>query len=84
MKRCPECNSEKIIEDAKGVDRADYMTDYGFKVKVDGDPDAVFFKGAVYSEVDAKICADCGCIRFYAVSARQLRTAYKNRQKDVS
>jgi len=83
MKKCPECSSEKIIEDAKGIDYGDY-TDYGFKVKVEGNPEALFFKETVSSEVDAKICADCGYIRFYAVSSRQLWTAYQNRRKDVS
>ncbi len=83
MKKCPECESEKIVEDARGVDYGDYNSVNNFKVKVDGDPDALIFKETVYSEVKAKICAECGYIRFYAISPRQLWTAYKNRQKDV-
>ena len=83
MKKCPECDSEKIIEAAKVIDYGKQMADYGFKVAVDGDPNALIFKERVYSDVEAKICADCGYIRFFAISPRKLWTAYQNRQKDI-
>ena len=60
------------------------MGNYGFKVAVDADPDALLFKGTVYSEVRADVCADCGFIRFYAANAQNLWRTYQNGRKDVS
>ena len=84
MKKCPECESERIIKDARAIDRTEDLVNIGFQVAVDENPDALIFKSAVYSETKAEICADCGYIQFYAVTPRTLWTAYQTRQKDVS
>ena len=84
MKKCPECDSERIIKDARAIDTGESYMNFRFQVAVDADPDALLFKSTVYSETKVEICADCGYIRFYAVSSRNLWSIYQTRQKDVS
>ena len=81
MKNCPECNSDNIIVDAKALDRGDYNVNGGFKVAIDESPDAFMFKQTAYSEVNLKICGECGYIRFYAKDLQTLKNANDNRQK---
>ena len=84
MKKCPDCGSEKIIERARAIDSGEGFMNMGFTVAVDAEPDALLFKNTRRSEVNAKICGDCGYIRFYAKEAGYLWRAYQNQQKDVS
>lgn len=78
MKKCPECNSEKIISDAKLLERGDGGEQI---IAVDADPSAVIFKKRTSSDITAKVCGDCGFIRFYAKYPSNLWTAYQNREK---
>ena len=83
MKNCPECNSQKIIVNAKAVDLGDYNSLNDMKVAVEEKPDALIFKQRIYSTVKAHVCADCGFIQFYAEDPKTLWAAYQNRQKNV-
>lgn len=83
MKSCPECNSQKIITDAKAIDRGDHNSSNDMRVSVDEKPAALIFKQRIYSTVKAHVCADCGFIQFYAEDTKTLWTAYQNRQKNV-
>jgi len=78
MKKCPDCNSEKIIKNAKAIDRGEGNMNLNFSVAVDESPEAFIFKQTVYSEVDADICGECGFIQFYAKSPEVLWEAYQN------
>lgn len=79
MNECKECGSERIIKDAMAIDRADYNQNLGFQLAVQEDPNALIFKGSIYSQTTADVCADCGLISFYAVAPEELWTAYQNR-----
>ncbi len=83
MKSCPECDSQKVIKDAKVIDRGDHNSSNDMRVSVDEKPDALIFKQRIYSTVRAHICADCGFIQFYAEDPNMLWLAYQNRQKNV-
>lgn len=84
MKKCPECESEKIIEGAGVIIANGNYPNNGFMVAVDANPDAFIFKERRESGVKTSICGDCGYMRFYAEKAQYLWRAYENRQKDVS
>ncbi len=84
MKKCPDCNSEKIIKNAKAIDRAEGNVNMGFSVAIDEFPDAFVFKQRTYSEVDADVCGECGFVQFYAKNPEILWTAYQNQVKNVS
>ena len=56
MKKCPECNSEKIIQNAKVANRSENTVN--FSVAVDEYPDAFIFKQRLYSEIDADVCGE--------------------------
>ncbi len=83
MKSCPDCNSQKIIKDAKALDRGDSNSNNDMRVSVDEKPDALIFKQRNYSDIRAHICGDCGFIQFYADDPKTLWMAYQNRQNDV-
>lgn len=78
MKKCPECGSEKIISDAKLLERGDNSEPI---IAVEADPSAIFFKNRTISDITANVCGDCGFIRFYAKYPSNLWTAYQNRGK---
>lgn len=80
MKKCPDCNSENIIENVRLIE-TDRNIDRFVKVAVDESPDALFFKERNYSEIIVKVCADCGLIQQYASQPKILLNAYQNQQK---
>lgn len=73
MKKCPECDSENIISEAKLVERG---TGSEPIIAVDENPSAMVFKKRTTSDITAKVCGDCGYIRFYAKYPGNLRSAY--------
>ncbi len=82
MKNCLECGSERIIPDVKALDYNDGSY-YDLRIAVDQNPGAFIFKNRNYSDVKAKVCADCGYIHFFAENPENLWYAYQNRQKNV-
>ncbi len=57
---CPRCKSEKIIPDARVLDRDGQYADGNLSVQVCGNPDAWIFKDAHQVELRATICCQCG------------------------
>lgn len=84
MKNCLECGSEKIVPEVKVIDRGHGHSTYNFTVAVDENPDAFIFKQRNYSDVKAKVCADCGFIGFYATDPKLLWQIYQRKQNKVS
>ena len=80
MKKCPDCNSEKIINNAKAIDRGEGNVNLNLSVAVDEFPDAFIFKQRIYSAVDADVCGECGFIQFYAKNPELLWDAYQNQE----
>lgn len=80
MKKCFECDSERIIKNAKTIDMAGFAH---LAAAVDAQPDALVFKQRSESAVRAEICADCGYISIYAVNPQLLWTAYQSQKNDV-
>lgn len=78
MKNCPECGSENIINDARLIERGEGGEPL---IAVDENPSALVFKKRTTSDINAKVCGDCGFIRFYAKYPSGLWTAYQNRGK---
>jgi len=80
MKKCPDCNSEKIIKNAKAIDRGEGNVSMDFSVAVDEFPEAYVFKHRISSAVDADVCGECGFIQFYAKNPELLWDAYQNQE----
>jgi len=80
MKKCPDCNSEKIIKNAKAIDRGEGNVSMDLSVAVDEFPDALIFKQRIYSELDADVCGECGFIQFYAKNPELLWDAYQKQE----
>lgn len=81
MNVCPKCQSDKIIPQAKVLNRTENM--FNFEVGVYENPDAFIFKNRVTSPVYAKVCGECGYIEFYAAYRHDLYQAFlKSKDKD--
>ncbi len=73
MRKCPECNSEKIIKDAITSN-----SDGGkLSLAVDEQPNNLIIKNRKYSELTAQICGDCGFVQFFVKFPETLWSAYK-------
>ena len=83
MKNCPECSSEKIIEDVRVLDSTENYINADLRVAVYEKPDALIFKQKIDTIVKAKVCADCGFTRFYANEPKKLWFAYQNQKNNV-
>ena len=79
MKNCPECDSENIINHARLSSRGG---SFGTPlIAVDEEPYAAFFRKTSSSDINIKVCGNCGLVRFYAINPGDLWTAYQNREK---
>jgi len=72
MKKCLECGSEKILQNAETEERT-----FILMIKAFGKPDAIVFKDAVTSKVKAKVCVNCGYVQFYATNLSELNRIYE-------
>jgi hypothetical protein len=75
-RRCVRCNSGRVVPRATIWDQGD--TSGGtLQAYVEAKPDALFFRGAVYATLFARICADCGHAELFADGAEELYAAYR-------
>ena len=80
MLQCPKCGSTSNVERAAVT----VSTEYGDKpvnLRIDTDPDALFFKGAKRTPLEASICGQCGLTEFYATDPAELAEAAGIAQK---
>ena len=80
MKKCPECNSENIIRNARAFGGENFINPTELVVVVYENPKAMLLKRAARSEVKAEICGDCGYVQFYAKTPGILWAAYQNQE----
>ncbi len=74
--KCVKCGSDKIIPLATMVDQGEY-SDGKLKAFVAyTNPEAWVFKGAVYAQLRANICGECGYTELIAEHAAQLYDTY--------
>lgn len=77
---CIKCGSDKIIPQAKVIDRGDYNSEGDLSISIDEKPDAFIFKQRIRSGITAKVCGSCGFIEFYADEPESLYSAYQNQE----
>lgn len=63
--KCLQCQSTRLVRNARAVDHLDHLTKLGLRLEVDADPDAWLFKGTEAGTLTAHICADCGFVMFF-------------------
>jgi predicted nucleic-acid-binding Zn-ribbon protein len=73
MPKCPKCDSTSIVEGASVI--VSVEGESSVNLRVDAKPDALFFKGAVRTRIEAFVCAQGGFTEFYAVDPAQLGEA---------
>lgn len=73
--RCHQCGSERIVPKAIIWDQGQGSRGT-LQAYVYANPDAVFFKGAAYATLYARICAQCGHATLFAEGADALYEAF--------
>jgi predicted nucleic-acid-binding Zn-ribbon protein len=71
MTKCPKCGSASIVEQAAVVVSLERY-DKSVNLRIDTKPDALFFKGATRTPLEAFICGQYGFTEFYAREPGQL------------
>ncbi len=75
-KRCPACQSEKLVPGARVLDRNQTFSQ-NLTVEVDRNPDALVFRGNTPSDLRAWVCSRCGYTSLFADRPEELYTAYQ-------
>jgi len=68
--KCGVCGSDKIFPAML------FGGNMNFQISVMAEPDALIFKGWETSELEARVCGDCGHVRFFAKAAASLYSVY--------
>lgn len=63
MKYCPKCESTEILRNVQLSDKTDNGTRMS-KARVEANPHAIFFKGAMERALYFDACANCGYVEF--------------------
>lgn len=84
MKKCSECESEKIIKNANVWETDQDGGDKSLNVAIYRSPNALIFKEKTYSTVKADVCGDCGFLKMYATEPNILWEAYLHQQENLS
>ncbi len=65
-KQCPKCESQKILKDARVIDKASKGGPaLDLELAVSKNPDALLFKGEKRFPIRAWVCAYCGYTELY-------------------
>lgn len=75
---CPKCGSDDVIPNLRLVDRGGQGSTRDLQLKLDKNPDALFFKGTHAASLVARVCGNCGFVELYARSPKKLLRAYKS------
>ena len=62
--KCLQCQSERIIEKVRVVDKGEGNWKGDLTLEVYENPDAWVFKGPKEGKVHANVCVDCGHVMF--------------------
>ena len=80
---CPKCTSEKMVPNARVMDRGQNNIDAGdLTVVVYEDPDALIFKGSHSAQLSARVCGDCGYTELFAEDPQELYEVYREYRDD--
>jgi hypothetical protein len=77
---CVKCGSRAMVEGVRVIDRTENYVPVDLTVRVDRNPGALLFKGAVSSTLKARVCGDCGFIELFAGQPAALLRASKARK----
>ena len=79
--KCPRCGSENIMPNLRIRDRAHRRGVENLEVEVEGNPDALLFKGAHREPLRANVCGECGNIELYVKNPKGLWETYSQREE---
>jgi predicted nucleic-acid-binding Zn-ribbon protein len=79
---CPRCGSTAIISPAR-LARWREAADGPIRVAVLGDPDAYLLKQIAYSDLEARVCSQCGYVELYAKDVASLSSASEKARSNL-
>lgn len=62
--RCLQCDSSRIVEDTRCIDRGESHLKHSLTLEVYANPEAWIFKDPQQGILRANVCADCGFVMF--------------------
>jgi predicted Zn-ribbon and HTH transcriptional regulator len=62
--KCTQCNSDKIIENVRAIDRTNGIKPDDFSLEIYNDPKAMFFKEPQALKLKPLVCSECGFVMF--------------------
>ncbi len=76
---CPKCKSEKVVPQARVMDRGHYSGDAGnLTLVVYENPEALIFKGTHEGALYARVCGECGYTELFLENPEELYEIYQN------
>jgi hypothetical protein len=78
--KCSKCGSSRVAP-AFVIDRPNHGE---LRAGVSGNPDGFFSQDTVYTDLYARICADCGAVEFIAADPEPLYAAYLRKKERES
>jgi predicted RNA-binding Zn-ribbon protein involved in translation (DUF1610 family) len=78
---CPRCGSKKVIPDLPvllDVSTAQGPAGGSAGLRVEGAPEAWFFKDSAWGPLTAKACGECGHVELRAANSRLLYEKYES------
>lgn len=78
---CTSCGSDKIIPNARIVDRGESMMKFDLCVEVYGNPKSVMFRETQECKLTARVCGQCGHTELHVENPEQLYQRYLKGQE---
>ncbi len=78
--KCPRCGSENIMSNLRIRDRYERGLGQDLEVEVQGNPDALIFKGAHREALRATVCGECGNVGLSVENPKGLWETYSQRE----
>ena len=73
--QCPKCESDRVIPDVQILDHGQWMGQ--LTARVDANPDAIVFKGAMTSQLLGRVCGECGFVELFVQNPGALYNAWR-------
>ena len=72
---CTKCGSDRVMPDVHILDHGQWQGQ--LMARVDTNPDAIVFKGAMTSRLRGRVCGDCGFVELFVDNPNTLYKAWQ-------
>lgn len=80
IKACPRCNAHQVMPAVRVTDEDGQYGSGDLSVRIDRNPDALFFKDPEKVELVADVCGNCGFTELYVTNPGRLWSAFNEQR----